>query len=311
MRIDCHAHVLPAAYRAALGETPLPPARLDELEPMMERHAIDASVISTGPLIVPERGASSSIELVRLANDGLAEIVRDQPTRFAALATLPLPDLDAALGELERAYDELCLDGVMLLTNVSGTYVGDPRWAPLFEALDERAAYVFLHPAHPPHPLPLNHPVWLYEFTFETVRAAANLIYSGTLERHPRMRVQLAHLGGAVPFLAHRLASLADREPESAGAAPQGALEYLRRLYYDTGQANSASAIAATRAITSIEHVVFGTDWPYAALPSCGDPAPDLDALGGQTRGAIEGEHAFTLVPRLSDGNEDQCPKES
>ena len=82
--------------------------------------------------------------------------------------------------------------------------------------------------------------MWLYEFTFETVRAVANLIYSGALERYPRIRFQLAHLGGAVPFLAHRIASLADRVPEAASQAPAGALEYLKRFYYDTGLADNA-----------------------------------------------------------------------
>ncbi len=229
----------------------------------------------------------------------MMEIVREEPRRFAGLATLPLPDLDAALPEVERADDQLSLDSVMLLTNVAGTYVGDPRWAPLFEVLDDRGAYVFLHAAHPPHPLPLRHPVWLYEFTFETVRATANLIYSGVLERHSRIRLQLAHLGGAAPFLAHRLASLANPEPDAAGEAPQGALEYLRRLYYDTGLSNNRPAPTATLGVTSADHILFGTDWPYAALPSEGDPAPALDALGADMRAGVDSENAFALIPRL------------
>jgi predicted TIM-barrel fold metal-dependent hydrolase len=126
-----------------------------------------------------------------------------------------------------------------------------------------------------------------------------NLIYSGTLERHPSIRFQLAHLGGAAPFLAHRLASLADREPERAGQAPAGALAYLQRLYYDTGLTNNVPALAATLEVTSVDHIVFGTDWPYAALPEAGDPAPDLDALGAQRRSAVEFANAAALVPRL------------
>ena len=124
---------------------------------------------------------------------------------------------------------------------------------------------MFVHPGFPPHALPLeHHPVWLYEFTFETVRAVANLIYSGALERYPRIRFQLAHLGGAVPFLAHRIASLADRVPEAASQAPAGALEYLKRFYYDTGLADNAAALAATREIVPADRIVYGTDWPYA-----------------------------------------------
>jgi predicted TIM-barrel fold metal-dependent hydrolase len=302
VRIDTHAHVHPPAYREALGDAPLPPMTLAALEEAMERHQIDAAVISTGPPGAFRGPAADGRELARRANDGLAEIVAAQPRRFAAVATLPLPDVDAALDELHRVYDELSLDGVMLLTNLAGTYLGDPAWDPLFAALDERGAYVFVHPGLPPHPLPLPHPVWLYEFPFETVRAVANLIYSGTLERHPSIRFQVAHLGGAAPFLAHRIASLADREPERAGQAPAGALAYLDRLYYDTGLTNNAPALAATREVTSLDHIVFGTDWPYAALPESGDPAPDLDVLGAHGRAAVELANAAALVPRLVEG---------
>ena len=113
--------------------------------------------------------------------------------------------------------------------------------------------------------------------------------------------MQLSHLGGAAPFLAHRLASLADREPEQAAQAPAGALDYLRRLYYDTGLANNAPALAATREITDLDHIVFGTDWPYAALPADGgDPAPELDVLGAEGRAAVEARNVAALVPRLT-----------
>jgi predicted TIM-barrel fold metal-dependent hydrolase len=223
--IDCHVHVLPPGYRAMLGELPVPPARLEDYEAAMAESGIDAAIISTGPpgAFLGDRG--QALELARAANEGLAAITGE---RFAGLATLPLPDVDAALAELTYALDTLSLDGVMLLTSAAGTYLGDERWDPVLAELDRRAAYVFIHPGFPPHPLPLeHHPVWLYEFTFETVRAVANLIYSGALERYPRIRFQLAHLGGAVPFLAHRLASLADRGPEGASQAPAGALEYL------------------------------------------------------------------------------------
>jgi 6-methylsalicylate decarboxylase len=272
---------------------------LDALEEAMERHEIDAAVISTGPPGAFLGPAADGRDVARRANDGLAEITAAQPRRFAAVGTLPLPDVDGALEELDRIYDELALDGVLLLTNLAGTYLGDPAWEPVFRALDERRAYVFVHPALPPHPLPLPHPVWMYEFPFETVRAVANLIYSGTLERHRAIRFQLAHLGGAAPFLAHRIASLADREPEQAAQAPAGALAYLQRLYYDTGLTNNAPALAATLEVTSVDHIVFGTDWPYAALPESGDPAPDLDVLGAQRRSAVEFANAAVLVPRL------------
>jgi predicted TIM-barrel fold metal-dependent hydrolase len=289
VRVDCHAHVLPPAYRERLGALPIPPGRLEDYERVMERYAIDRAVISTGP----PAALDADVHLARIANDGLAEIARDP--RFTALATLPWPDVDASLSELAYALDELGMGGVMLLSNVGGTYLGDPALEPLLAELDRRGAYVFVHPGFPPYAPVLEHPVWLYEFPFDTVRALTHLVYSGALERHRNIRFQVAHLGGAAPMLAHRLASLAAREPELARESPAGAVEYLSRLYYDTGLADNAPALAATLEVTSVDHVVFGTDWPYLALPDGDDPAPALNALGDR-RAGVDGIHASALL---------------
>lgn len=307
-RIDMHAHVLPPRYLEALasspgGAPPLPPATRKGLEAMMSRYAIDGAVISTGPPGALAAEQARADELARIANEEIAAIVHDAPDRFGGLAVLPLPDVDAALGELSHALDDLRLDGVTLFSNAGGVYLGDPRWDPLFAELDRRGAYVFLHPGFPPGappPLADSYPVWLYEFVFETTRAVTNLIYSGTLERAPRIRLQVAHLGGTVPFLAHRLASLADREPDQAAAAPAGVLEHLRRLYYDTGLSNNTPALAATREVAHLSHVVFGTDWPYAALPESDDPAPGLDVLSPAERATVDAANAAALIPRLA-----------
>jgi 6-methylsalicylate decarboxylase len=307
-RIDMHAHVVPETYRALLvaadGSRPfVPAASLAELEANMARYAIDAAAISVGPpgAYLGDQGRAN--ELARAANESLAEIVRRDPGRFAGVALLPLPDVDAALSELEYALDHLELDGVELFTNVAGVYLGDARWEPLIAELDRRGTYVFVHPAMPPYTPPLDdvHPVWLYEFPFDTTRALAQLIFSGTLERHPSVRLQFAHLGGVSPFIANRLASLAEREPERAREAPAGVASYLHRQYYDTGLSQSLAAITATRAVAPLEQIVFGTDWPYAALPDDGaDPAPELAALSERERTAIDRGNAAALVPRLS-----------
>jgi predicted TIM-barrel fold metal-dependent hydrolase len=309
-RIDLHAHVMPDAYRDLLAGPdgrpfPAPPARLVDLTEMMDRYEIDAAVISTGPPGAFLGDPVRAREIARTANEAIAAIVRDDPKRFAGLGLLPLPDVEAAVDELGVALDDLGLDGVMLLSNVAGQYLGDPGWEPLYEELHRRGTYAFVHPALPPHPLPLGdlHPMWLYEFPFETTRALANLIFSGTLERHPGIRLQFAHLGGTAPFLAHRLASLADREPERAEQAPAGAVQYLRRQHYDTGLTNNRPAIEATRALAPLDRIVFGTDWPYAALPPTGtDPAPDLGFLSDGERAAVDHLNAAALVPRLAGG---------
>jgi len=302
-RIDAHVHLTPPEYRAVVSERlplPLPPWSLEMTREFMDRHDIDAAVLSLAPPGVAFGDQGLADELARMVNEATAAVVRSDPARFGGLAVLPLPDVDCALAELAYALDVLELDGVTLLSNVAGTYLGDPAWDPLFGELERRGAYVLLHPTMPPHAPPLpQHPIWLYEFPFDTTRAVVNLIYSGTLERCPSVRIQVSHLGGTAAFLAHRIASLADREPAEAARAPAGALEYLRRLYYDTGLSANAVALASTLEVAEASHVVFGSDWPYAALPPEGDPAPGLDALGAERR-AVDAANIAALVPRLS-----------
>jgi len=267
----------------------------------MDRHGIDAAVASLTPPGVALGDRATSRELARIANDALAELVASDPARFAGVASLPLPDVDDSLAEVARTLDTLGLDGVALPSNVRGLYPGDPTLAPVLDELNVRGAYVFVHPDAAAEPAPLDrYPVWLHEFPHETTRAIVDLIYSGTLERCPDLRVQAAHLGGTAPFLAHRIASLASREPELAALAPAGALAYLERIYYDTGLSANAPALAATAEVAGPGRIVFGTDWPFLALPPGADPAAGLAALPEPERSRVEGSNAGALVPRFA-----------
>jgi predicted TIM-barrel fold metal-dependent hydrolase len=306
MRVDAHAHVIPQAYVDAVpapgGNLPKPPVvSAEALLAMMDRYAIDAAVISTGPPGAFFGDQARANEIARLANEEISNVVEANGDRFAGLAMLPLPDPDAALAELAHALDVLRLEGVLLLSHVAGTYLGDPSWDPLYAELDRRGAYVFLHPTVPANGVVLPHPGWLYEFPFDTTRALANLIYSGTFERYPDIRWQIAHLGGATTVLADRIGSLSAREPDKAKAAPAGALEYLSRLYYDTGLANHELPYRAATMVAPADHVVFGTDWPYLAMPDePGDPAPGLAFLDEKKRAALDARNIGALVPRFA-----------
>ena len=306
MRVDAHIHVYPPDYMDVLAALPgglppgLPVPTLRELEATLERFAIDAAIVSLGPPGVFFGDLGQSRDLARRVNEWFASAAAADG-RLAALATLPLPDVEAALVELAYALDVLGLDGVWLPTNAGGTYLGEPALAPLLDELARRDAYVFVHPSFPPYTTPLEWPVWLVELPFETTRAFVQLLYSGTLDRCATVRFQLAHLGGTVPFLANRIASLVARESRFRAAINDDPSEYLRRVWYDTGLSNTAAAVAATSAVAGQDRIVFGTDWPYAALPPTGDdPAPGLDLLG-VTRRFVDGANVTPLVPRFGE----------
>jgi predicted TIM-barrel fold metal-dependent hydrolase len=159
------------------------------------------------------------------------------------------------------ALDTLKLDGVGFLASVDGKYLGDPDLDPIFAELNRRKAVVFVHPNDPPpdRATGLDFPGTLTEFVFDTTRAAANLIFSGTLERYPDVRIILAHAGGTVPFLAWRL-SLGDTSPKLREKAPQGVLAYLRRFYYETALSANPFALSSLQELADPSRIVFGSE---------------------------------------------------
>ena len=163
-------------------------------------------------------------------------MIRDHPDRFGGFACLPLPDVDGALAELAYALDDLRLDGVVLFSNARGTYLGDPRFTPLFDELQRRAAVVFVHPNPSPDPSAhaLGLPDSLIDFTADTTRAIARLHYSNTFARTPDVKYVFSHAGGTVPYLAGRF-GIIDEMNVIPGAEARGtAAETFRRLYWDT-----------------------------------------------------------------------------
>jgi len=301
-RIDAHAHQIPAHFleevRAATGTPyPLPEFTTEAHLAQMERHRIELAVVSLPPPGVPS-GAQAP-RLARLINEHYARLVDAHPGRFAALAALPLPDVDASLQELAYALDDLRLDGVVLFSNADGVYAGDPRMDPLLEELGRRGAYVLLHPSDPPE-APLGaYPPWLMEYPFETTRAVVTLMYNGGLRRHAGIRWHLPHLGGTLPFLADRLATLVLREPELARESGDDPLAPLAGVFLDTAQSHNDAALAATLRFTGAEHVVFGTDWPFAVLADGPDPQPGLDVLGDE-RAAVDRDNALRMAPLIA-----------
>ena len=212
-RIDVHHHVLPPHFVSELnslginwtGGPIVPTWSHAQARETMENAGIEAAIASVSPGVYWVPPTEFAVSLARRCNDFLADLVRDDPTHFGGFATMPLPDVDAALTELEYAYDILGLDGVVLFTSQGDRYLGDPHYQPFFEELERRKAIVFIHPttmAPGADATGLDIPYGVAEFVFDTTRCVTDLLYSGTLERYPSIRYIVSHAGGTVPYLA-------------------------------------------------------------------------------------------------------------
>jgi 6-methylsalicylate decarboxylase len=304
-RIDTHTHFIPPAYREVLdryaaggGGFGLQPAWDAELHvAMMDSYGVERALVSISDPGIYFGDQAETTALARTINEFAANLKAAHPGRFGAFAVLPLPDVDAALAELTYALDTLRLDGVGVWSNVGGTYLGASAFDALYAELNRRKVHVFVHPVTPKVLPAIALPAAITEFPFDTTRTVYNLLYSGTLERHPDIRWQLASGGGTVPFLAHRLSIAAKLAPPLAALTPDGPLTYLRRLYYDTGLSDNPQVLKATLETTDVSHVLFGSDWPYGAklLPPPPDPAPGLALLKPKERRLVERGNALAL----------------
>ncbi|GAA6618823.1 amidohydrolase family protein [Scytonema sp. NUACC26] len=311
-RIDVHHHILPSLYTNALdrigqsrsGGADLPPWSQKAALALMDRQGIATAIASISSPGVYFGDAAFARELARQCNEFSAELVREYPQRFGALAILPLPDVDATLQELEYALDTLKLDGVILLASYGDRYLGDPAFDPVFAELNRRHCVILLHPTTPPgsNVPKLDLPSFLVEFVIDTTRALANLIYTGTLERYSNLSIIVSHAGGTVPYIAGRLAVAAELMPHLQEKAPQGAITYLKRLYYDTAISTTPYAMRSLTTLVEPSQILFGTDYPYLPENLIANEVNDLVTncdLSAEALEAIEHQNARRLFPQF------------
>lgn len=326
-RLDVHFHAISPEAAAILAElgirqiegVPVPKWGETEALAFMDRNQIGAAVVSTSDFPISATAAEQTRRISRVSNDFYADLTARHSGRFGAFASLPLPDVDASLKEIDYALDTLHLDGVMLLSNYGGYYLGDPLFEPVLDELNRRKAVTFIHPGSPlvDSRVRLNLPNWLVEYVANTTRAVSNMVVSGSLSRHPDIRFILAHAGGAFPYLFQRLLlgylmryeHLDPQVPLTVPQALQKALEFrslMRHFYCDTALSTFPSTLAALNAIVGKSHILFGSDYPYApeqVLPVSDrflDLYAPLDFVG---HNRIAQKNALGLFLRLGDAS--------
>jgi aminocarboxymuconate-semialdehyde decarboxylase len=311
--VDIHHHLLPDFYRRVTehdghsvgGVLPAVWSQASAVS-FMDDAGIDIAIASISAPGVHLGDDAAALALARRCNDFLAEMVRSRPDRFGGFAILPLPDVDDALDELVRALDQLCLDGVVLLTNAQGHYLGDPLYRRLFDELQRRAAVVFIHPTMSPdasaHSLGL--PDSLLDFPVDTSRTVAHMRYSGTFARTPDVKYVLSHAGGTVPYLAGRFAIIDEMGvlPDDDGTRGSAA-DTFRRLYWDTALSWSDPTLHTLRDVVGLDHVLYGSDYPYLRRDIAVRGRAELEAsreLSDADRAAVFHGAAIRLLPRLA-----------
>ena len=268
--IDVHSHIITPEFVSALDKEgrlldegfPLPKWDAEAQLKWMDEAGIQTSVLT---LAAPQ---PISAKVVRATNEDAARLKREHPDRFMFCAALPLPDVNAAIKEARYALDELGADGIKLATNVGGQYLGAPELDTLFSFLNERKAVVILHPHRPE---PVNRqvmqqtPLAMQEYLSETTRAVSNMISRNVLARYNQIKVVVPHCGAYLPLMVPRMKSLT---PVMQANKLVGDIDWeanLAALYYDLAGAHSPEVIRMLLTITTPDHLLYGSDYPYVA----------------------------------------------
>ncbi|MFC2043945.1 amidohydrolase family protein [Chloroflexota bacterium] len=284
MVIDVFCHIIPPRYSTTLEKMAttgkIPPFDnlfLREIQipgmvdvearfRLMDNHPEVREVISvTGPFLENVAKPNDAIDLARLVNDEVAELIAKYPDRFiAGVAFLPYNDIEATLREIDRAIKELKLRGIEIGTDVNGKPLDSPEFSPIYKKMEQYNLPVFLHPSknrlYPDYPEETESKYNLFTnicWPHATSMAMLRLVHSGVLEKHPKLKFITHHAGGTVPYLAKRI------EGSDQHKLPKPILDYLRLFYTDTAVQGNTPNLMCARAFFGADHLLFGTDFPF------------------------------------------------
>lgn len=313
-RIDVHAHFVPDFYRDALiaaghdhpdGIKAIPDwteqAHLDT----MNRLGVRTSMVSISSPGVHFGDDAAAAGLARAVNEDAVRLRERNPGRFGFFASLPLPDVDAAVSEARYALDELGADGITVETNHHGMYLGDARLEPLFAEVAHRGSVVFIHPTTPfrGEHLALGYPRPMLEFMFDSTRSVSDLILSGSLRRARGASFIVPHAGAALSVLANRIELLLPLLTPPGGTTPPSVREALTSLHFDLAGAPVDELLTALLSVADPERIHYGSDFPFTPADACVALRGRLDStatLDDASRSAIDGENTRRLFPRLA-----------
>ncbi|APR61554.1 2-amino-3-carboxymuconate-6-semialdehyde decarboxylase [Staphylococcus condimenti] len=314
--IDVHHHIIPDVYKSALvkngvdkaGGMPIKDWTPEDSIAYMDRLGIEVGIGSISDPGLNPLDKEARKQTAREINDFEANMIQEYPNRFGGFATLPLPEVEDSIQELKYALDELKLDGVGLLSNYNEHFLGDPIFEDVMKELDKRNAVVFIHPSaaqadqQRPYYCQID---FLLKFTFNTTRAAANLVLSGTMDRYPNIKFILGHAGGTLPYLRWRIDqsySWMIENLEDAVKLSKRPAEYISDFYYETALSTQPATFEALEETTDESHLLFGSDAHYAPETQAAKMIEIIEnyhKFSESEIAAIERKNALELFPRF------------
>jgi len=296
--IDVHHHISPPKYLAETKAEQVPPtinwSAQKSIEDM-DRGGVATSITSITTPGVWVGDGDQAVRLARECNDYAARLVQDHPGRFGMFASLPLPEIDKSLREIEYALDTLKADGIGLLTSFGDKWLGDPAFDPVMDELNRRKAVVYTHPSTANccrNLIPSVQPA-IVEFGTDTTRAIASLLYRGRAKKYPDIKFIFSHAGGTMPFLVERFIRLPPKE-ELPGGSMEAA---LKSFHYDIAQSSHPIPLGALVKLVSPAQIVFGTDFPFRTSAEHAKSLVDFGFKPEELR-AIDRENVAKLLPK-------------
>jgi aminocarboxymuconate-semialdehyde decarboxylase len=271
---------------------------IDYREQVLIDHGVDTQVLTFTTPGVHVETPPLAVELATQINNAFAKVVREKKGRFTSLATLPLNDPAASVKELERATKDLGMPGAMVFSNVNHVALADETFTPLWKKADELGAVIYIHPTDPAG-VEAMLDYWLMPlvgFLMDTTLAAARLVFSGVVERHPRIRWVLTHMGGATPYLAERFDRGYRAFADCRTHISKPPTEYLKGFYYDTVNFNP-DAVKFAISFAGVDHILAGSDYPHqiGSIPLMLETIEKLD-LDQASKEKILGGNAVRLL---------------
>lgn len=328
MKIDIYSHILPKKYKEALyrySDKFSLEKDIHQLRPsltnnedrfrLLDQHEdmVQVLVVTNPPLeqAVPPQTA---VDLARLCNDEVAELVSKFPKRYiAAVANLPMNNVKAALKETERAIEELGLKGIQIYSSIQGKPISSKEFMPLYELMVHYDLPIWIHPVRtidvPDYPTEKNSYYGIsnmFGWPFDTTAAMTRLIFAGIFEKFPNIKFITHHAGGMVPYFAARIVVHQNNALQRLGlkryeGLTKHPIEYFRMFYADTALSGNASALMCAYDFFGEDRLLFGTDMPYdnqngAVAVNVTVEAVDRMEISKESKGKIYERNALRLL---------------